>query len=160
MESSDRYAFLCLIGVLISVVSESKPWVVEGSLLHNCKEFCVVEGFNAHLSDIVEEIVVIYGSHFLGFEVDDVDVSIRDVHNDDLAFVEHSEEVNNVGVLMLKEYFAIRIDVDDALIGTGNNDLTENEGIVEGSGKAKYLRDSVLELKLMLLFEKHISIFK
>jgi hypothetical protein len=160
LERSNRHAFLCLVRVLISVVSESESWVVEGSFFHNCKEFCVVEGFNRHLGDIIEEIVVIYGSHFLSFEIDDVDVSLRNVHNDDLAFVEHAEEVNNVGVLMLEEYFAICIDVDDALIGSGINDLTENEGIVEGSGEAEYLRDSVFEFKLVLLFEKHISIFK
>ena len=109
------------------------------------------------MCDIVEEIVVIYGSHFLGFEIDDVDVSVGNVHNDDLALIEHSEEVNNVGVLVLEEHFAFCIDVDDALIGAGINDLTENEGIVEGSGEAEYLRDSVFEFKRVLLFEKHIS---
>jgi len=98
------------------------------------------------LGDVVEEILVIYGSHLLSLEVDDVDVLVGDVHNDDLAFIEHSEEVNNVGIPMLEENFGIGIDMDDTLIGSGIDDLTENEGIVEGSGETEYLTDCVLQL--------------
>jgi hypothetical protein len=98
------------------------------------------------LGDVVEEVLVINGSHLLSLEVDDVDVLVGNVHNDDLAFVEHSEEVDNVGVPMLEEDFAIGIDMDDALIGPRIDDLAENEGIVEGSGETEYLIDCVLEL--------------
>ena len=107
------------------------------------------------MGHVVEEILVIDGSNRLRLEVDNVDMLVGDVHNDNLAFVEHSEEVDNVRVLMLEENFAFSIDMHDALIGSRIDDFAENVGIVEGSGETEYLGDGVFQFQLVMLLQKH-----
>jgi hypothetical protein len=117
-----------------------------------------VEGLNVHLRDIIEKVLVIDVSYLLGLEVDNVDVGLGDVHNNYLTFVEHSKEVDDVGVLVLEEHLTISIHMNDALIGTGVNHPRENKSVVEGGGEAEDLCYLVLQDKLLVALEQHIFI--
>ena len=79
---------------------------------------------------------MVYVSDGLGLEVDDVDVGLRDVHDDDFAFIEHSEEVDDIGVFMLEEDIAIGINMDDTFISARVDHTREDEGIIKGRGEA------------------------
>lgn len=123
LEFSDGLAGFGRVGVLVLVVGESESGVVEGSFLDDDELLGVIEGLNVHLCDIVEEVVVVDVSNFFIFEVDDVDFSAGDVHDDYFPFVKHGEEVDDVGIAMLEEHLAIGIHMDDALIRAGVDDL-------------------------------------
>lgn len=100
---------------------------------------------------------MIDGSGGFSLEIDDVYFLAGDIHNDDLSFIEHGEEVYDVRVLLFEEDFAIGIHMHDALISTGVDDLAEDEGIVVGSGETEDFGHLILQNQLVVLFEKHIS---
>jgi hypothetical protein len=118
------------------IVGESKSGVVESPLFDDDELLGVIECLDVHLSNIVEEVLVIDGSNLLSFEIDDVDMGVGDIHNDHLSLVEHGEEVYNIGIFMLKENFACRINMNYTLISSRIDDLGENESIVECGGEA------------------------
>jgi hypothetical protein len=89
------------IDALISIVGESHSVVVEASGLSYAEEASIGEGFDMHLGDIFEEIVVIKLNDVVGLKIDDVDFAFGDVQDDDFLLIHHSEEVNDVFVLML-----------------------------------------------------------
>jgi hypothetical protein len=49
--------------------------------------------------------------------------------------------------------------MNDALIGTGVNHPRENKSVVEGGGEAEDLSHLVLQDKLVVALEQHISLF-
>lgn len=149
-------AIFGVIRLLILVVGEFEPGVVEGALLDDDKHLRIVEGLNAHLGHIIEHILVVDVSNSLGLEVDNIDVGFRDIHDDDFAVVEHAEEVDDVGVLVLEEDFSIGVDMDDRLVGSGVDDSGKDEGVIKGSGEAEDLGDLVLQVELVVVLEQHI----
>jgi hypothetical protein len=149
-------ACLGIIGLLILVVGESEPGIVEGPLLDYDEHLGIVEGLNVHLSHIIEEVIVVDVPDSLGLEVDDIDMGFRDIHDDDFAIVEHTEEVDDVRVFVLEEDLSIGVDVDDGLVGSRVDDSGEDEGVVEGGGEAEDLGDLVLQVELVVVLEQHI----
>ena len=109
------FAVLGCICAIIVIIGESKPMVIEGSLLDNDEHLGVVEGLNAHLGHIFEQIKMIDGANLLFLEVNNVDVAIGNVHNNDLSVTDHPKRVDDIGVLVFKQNFTILIHMNDAL---------------------------------------------
>lgn len=156
LELGHRLAGLRIEGLLILVVGEPEPGVVEGALLDDDEHLGIVEGLNVHLGHVVEEVFVVDVADSLGLEVDDIDVGFGHVHDDDLAIVEHAEEVDDVGVFVLEEDLAVGVDMDDGLVGAGVDDPREDEGVVEGGGETEDLGDLILQVELVVVLEQHI----
>ena len=116
----------------IVIVGEFKPMVIEGSLLDNNEHLGVVEGFNAHLGHIFEQIHMIDGANFLSLEVNNVDVVIGNVHNNDLPVTDHPKRVDDIRVLVFKQNFTSLVHMNDALSLSRLDYLGENVGFVKG----------------------------
>ena len=76
---------------------------------------------------------MVYVSHLLGLQVDDVDVRFRHVHHDHLPIIQHAEEIDDVCVLMLKENTAVLVNMHDAFVSAGVYHLREDKSVVKGS---------------------------
>ena len=59
---------------------------------------------------------MIYLNNPMSMQIENLDFAVRDIQNDYLFFVDHSEEVNDVFVLVFPQNFAIFIEMNDALL--------------------------------------------
>ena len=140
------FAILGCMCAFIVIVGEPKPMVIEGPLLDNNQHLGVVEGFNAHLGHIFEQIMMIDGANFLSLEVNNVDVVIGNVHNNDLPVTDHPKRVDDIIVLVFKQNFTSLIHMNDALSLSRLDHLGENEGFVKGCRKTEDLLRLLLKL--------------
>lgn len=76
---------------------------------------------------------MVNSNEFMRLEIDDVDFAFRDIHNDDLPVVEHSEGINYVFVLIFPLDFTLCIEMDYAFFLSWSIDSDADKGVVVGA---------------------------
>ena len=89
---------------------------VIASLLFDTEESGLTKRFDCHLGYIIIQKVMIYLNNPMSLQIENLDFAVGNIQNDYLFFVDHSEEVNNVFVLVFPQNFTIFIQMNDALL--------------------------------------------
>jgi hypothetical protein len=153
------HCFNCIALVFfLPEVVEPEPGVVEGSLLNDAEHLGVKEGLDAHLGDVIEEVVEVDGSSGPRAQVDEVDVVVGHVHHNHLVLVEHAEEVDDVRVLLDEKDLPVAVHMDDGLVSARIDHFGEDEGVVEGSGEAEDLRNLRVKDQVVVLLDQPVPL--
>ena len=90
----DSYRLAVLLQVIIGIIRKPEPMVVKTSLFLDAEQSGVREVVDGHIDGILEIVWVVDWPHGLMFEVDDFNLTLRDVEDNDFFVIHLSKSVN------------------------------------------------------------------
>ena len=94
----DSYRLAVLLQVIIGIIRKPEPMVVKTSLFLDAEQSGVREVVDGHIDGILEIVWVVDWPHGLMFEVDDFNLTLRDVEDNDFFVIHLSKSVNDLVV--------------------------------------------------------------
>ncbi len=69
----------------------------------------------------------------------DIDFILGDVEDDAFFFVEHTKEVDDVGVAVFVDYISVGVEMDEALVSSWHIDSDHDKSVIVGGREAEDL---------------------
>ncbi len=153
----NRFTNLELCLIVISIIANSKIWIIKCSFFNNTKIIRYFKSLYSHLSYIIIAIFMVNRSNLLCLKIDDVYVAIRHIKNNNFSVTQHLEIIYHILVAMLKYKYTFCIHMNNPLFSAWWNYIRKDEGIIKGIWEADYFLNFSLKLNLLWSRSQHDS---